>query len=249
MEFSAIVGNPPYQMNIEGRLGKPPIYHIFYDVAFSLSGVVSLISPARFLFRNGRTPAKWNERMLADQYFKVVEFFGMPNDVFDNVEIKGGVAITLRNEDENYGAIGEFIPQEIVRKILDKISRSRNLSELVYSSTSYKYSSKFKQDHPEMIDRVSGGSRNYIYTKAPAVMSEVFYKEKPNDGFRYAKIIGKIGSSRECFFFREDYLIPPNNFDKFKVFVPSSSGSGSFGEKIGSPVIAGGGVWEPQKRS
>jgi hypothetical protein len=242
MKFNVIVGNPPYQMNIEDRSEQPPIYHIFYDVAFSLSRKVSLISPARFLFRNGKTPAKWNEKMLADKHFKVIRFFKKSNDVFDNVEIKGGIAITLRNEDENYGAIGEFIPQEIVRKILNKISRLKNLSELVYSSTSYKYSSNFKKEHPEMIVRVSGGSKNYIHSKAPAVMSEVFYKERPNDNYQYAKILGKISSIREYFYFREDYLLPPSNYDKFKVFVPSSSGTGSFGEKISSPIVADKGV-------
>lgn len=63
MKFDAVVGNPPYQEEGESTR-KSPIYHLFYDSAFSISNIVSMISPARFLFDAGQTPKAWNEKMF-----------------------------------------------------------------------------------------------------------------------------------------------------------------------------------------
>lgn len=68
MKFDAVVGNPPYQEEGESTR-KSPIYHLFYDSAFSISNIVSMISPARFLFDAGQTPKAWNEKMLNDKHF------------------------------------------------------------------------------------------------------------------------------------------------------------------------------------
>lgn len=62
MKFDAVVGNPPYQENIQNRGEQPPIYHHFYDVSMKISDKVSLITPARFLFDAGKTPSVWNKK-------------------------------------------------------------------------------------------------------------------------------------------------------------------------------------------
>lgn len=240
MKFNAIVGNPPYQMEIKGRSEQPPIYHEFYDLAFALSDKVSIISPARFLFKNGKTPEKWNDKMLMDIHFKVVKYFDKANDVFNNVDIKGGVVITYRDTSENFGAINFFIPEKysLLKEILNKIDREFNLSSIVYSSTSYKYSTLFKENFKSLSKRLSGGSKNYIHSRAPYVLNEVFYKTKPNDNHVYASILSK-DKIRESFYFREDYLNTPDNYNYYKVIVPSSNGSGEFGEKLTNPVVLG----------
>ena len=76
MKFDFIVGNPPYQVEGEGkgRNFAAPMYHYFMDAAYALSDKVLLIHPARFLFDNGETPAAWNKKMLADKHFKVVDY-------------------------------------------------------------------------------------------------------------------------------------------------------------------------------
>ena len=56
MKFDAVVGNPPYQDKTVGdSKHMPPIYHLFMDSSHTLSDVVCLISPARFLFNAGAT--------------------------------------------------------------------------------------------------------------------------------------------------------------------------------------------------
>ena len=109
MKFDAIVGNPPYQEE-NSNTRKPPLYHYFYDMAFKLSDIVTLITPARFLFNIGQTPKSWNEKMLNDEHFKVINYFSDSKSIFDTVDIKGGVVITLHNTKENYGKIKVFTP-------------------------------------------------------------------------------------------------------------------------------------------
>lgn len=105
MKFNAVVGNPPYQL--EGKNSrKTPIYNYFYDLAFALSRKASLITPGRFLFKAGQAPNEWMDKMLSDPHLKVVDFFQKSTDVFPSVDIKGGVAITYRDADKEFGPIG-----------------------------------------------------------------------------------------------------------------------------------------------
>ena len=69
MKFDVIVGNPPYQETMAGTSDNP-IYNLFYDNAFELCNKVSLITPARYLFKAGKTPKDWNEKMLNDEHFR-----------------------------------------------------------------------------------------------------------------------------------------------------------------------------------
>src|SRR5690606_1249617 len=102
VKFTAVVGNPPYQETIDGRGDQPPIYHLFLDAAYSLSDVVTMIHPARFLFNAGLTPKDWNNRMLHDKHLKVVYFEQNSSKVFPNTDIKGGVAITYRDANQDF---------------------------------------------------------------------------------------------------------------------------------------------------
>lgn len=55
MNFSAVIGNPPYQVSSKDT-SDAPVYHLFMDAAFKIAPVVSFITPARFLFNAGKTP-------------------------------------------------------------------------------------------------------------------------------------------------------------------------------------------------
>ena len=103
--FNAVVGNPPYQETSDVNNRQNPIYHYFYDLAESLSDIYTLISPARFLFNAGLTPAAWNQKMLDDKHLKVVYFNQDASLCFPNTDIKGGITITIHNKNVVYGAI------------------------------------------------------------------------------------------------------------------------------------------------
>lgn len=239
MKFNAVVGNPPYQENIDNRGEQPPLYHLFYEVSFLISDIVTLITPARFLFEAGKTPAVWNSKMLNDKHFKVVQYFPNSKDIFSNVDIKGGVAIGLRNKNEDFGPIGQFIPHDFVKDILDKVKirNSTSINTILFSNTSFKYSTSFFSENAGFSNRVSGGSSKYLSSSVFDKFPEVFFETKPNDKHSYVKILGRRDNQRAEFFFREDYLLPHHNLKKYKVFVASSSGSGLFGESLSEMII------------
>ena len=239
MKFDMIIGNPPYQENIANRGEQPPLYHLFYDCATSLSKVVTLITPARFLFDAGKTPSVWNKKMLNDEHFKVVDYFPNSKDVFDSVDIKGGVAITYRNEGQHFGAIGTFVQDDMVRNILSKVSPKgeESLSQIIYSNTSYKYTSLFFSENEGFSSRVSGGSSRYLSSSVFDKFPEVFFDEKPLDGKNYIKIIGRKDSQRALYYFDERYINPPENFKNYKVYLASSNGTGMLGEALSEPIV------------
>lgn len=109
MKFDFVIGNPPYQDESNGDLRNyaPPIYHLFLDEAYKIADKVELIHPARFLFNAGSTPKAWNEKMLQDPHFKVLEYEEDSDKVFPNLStpIKGGIVITYRDEKKKYGFI------------------------------------------------------------------------------------------------------------------------------------------------
>ena len=107
MKFDFIIGNPPYQEETEGTSDKP-IYNFFMDQSYTVADKVELISPARFLFDAGKTPKEWNKKMLSDPHLKVLHYEQNSSRAFSNTDIKGGIAITYRDGDKDFGAIGAF---------------------------------------------------------------------------------------------------------------------------------------------
>src|SRR5574344_1429003 len=122
MKFDAIVGNPPYQTMATGDAnGSDPIYHLFIDVACKIGPRVSFIHPARFLFNAGKTPKDWNQKMLNDEHYKVVDYWADSNKVFPTVDIKGGVAVTYWDKNKEFGKIGIFVAFEDLKSIKNKV--------------------------------------------------------------------------------------------------------------------------------
>ena len=241
MKFNAVVGNPPYQEEIYGREEQPPIYHLFYDAAMQISSKVSLITPGRFLFDAGKTPSVWNKKMLNDIHFRVVNYFPDSKSVFNNVvDIKGGVVITMWNLSEKNPPIEVFFKDNVIRQILQKVNKNseKSLASIWYSNTSYKYSKSFFEDNPKFIERVSGGSKRYMSSSAFDKFPEVFYSTIPDDDKdKYAQIVGRQNSKRIIYYFKLKYLNPPSNFDKYKVFISSSNGTGKLGESLSTPFL------------
>ncbi|EJW95380.1 protein containing Restriction endonuclease, Eco57I domain protein, partial [gut metagenome] len=91
MKFNAVVSNPPYQIGIN----KEPLYHHFISIGMKISDWGTLIHPGRFLFNAGKTPKIWNQKMLNNEHYQVVRYWKKSDEVFDSVDIKGGVAITM----------------------------------------------------------------------------------------------------------------------------------------------------------
>lgn len=227
MKFDAVVGNPPYQEEISNRGEQPPIYHFFMDSAYSISDVAVLITPARFLSNAGKTPNSWNTKMLDDPHLKVLSYQQKSSDIFPGTYIEGGVAVTFRNSKENFGAIGTFATFVELNSILQKVASSsiKCIGDILYSNTSYKYSTKLLSENEVFKSRISGGSRRYASSAVFDVLPEIFFNSKPNDGEDYIKMLGRQHNERTYKYVLRKYFAEHPNLDKYKVFVPSSNGA------------------------
>ncbi len=246
MKFDFVIGNPPYQENIKDRSEQPPVYHFFYDASFSIGKKVCLITPARFLFNAGKTPKNWNEKILSDTHFKVIKYEENSRLVFPSVEIKGGVAITYRDENKEFGAIGSFLKNDVMSYILNKVKIYSNsyLNSIIYSNTSYKYTKYLKEDYPEYFIKdkdgksiLSGGSARYLASSVFEKLPNLFCKSIPKGSNHYIKILGRKDNHRSEQYIKSKYINPPDNFTLYKVFISSSNGTGEFGEVLTTPFV------------
>lgn len=224
MKFDIVIGNPPYQEETKDTSDKP-IYNYFMSEAYKFADKVCFITPARFLFNAGKTPKKWNAKMLNDKHLKVAYYEQDSSNVFPNTDIKGGVAITYRDTQKNFGKIGTFTHFEELNNILRKVVDDR--FESIFPIISVQMDYKFKPEYKIL----QAGLTSNIFEK----QSELFSKDKASE--KQAKIMGRFNSKRTYRFIDEKYLILPENYNKFKVFLPESNGSGAIGEVLSTPLV------------
>lgn len=235
MKFNAVVSNPPYQVGVN----KEPLYHHFISIGMEIGDLGTLIHPGRFLFNAGKTPKAWNQKMLNDEHFKVVKYWKKSDEVFDAVDIKGGVAVTMWDKQNVIGPIGTFVLHDELRTIQEKVESlgEESFSKLVYSRDLYQLTELFYKENPELEGRQSKGHRFDLGTTAFSLFPEVFSDEKPaGDG--YALVVGRENDTRIAKWIKKEYLKLPDNFESYKVVVPKSNGSGHFGESLSSPFVA-----------
>lgn len=237
MKFDFVIGNPPYQEDSKGaNESDTPIYHYFYDAAFKIANKVELITPARFLFKAGYTPKMWNEQMLSDVHFKVLHYEPKSNRVFTNTDIKGGVAITYRDCEKNYGAIDAFTSFPELNGIKQKVWAFdvESLSEVITNRGIYRYSEKAYKEQPEELKKTADAR---IAPSAFERMPSLFTDEKPQDDYEYIQIFGIIKGTRYYKWFRKDYVKEVDNLYKYKVMIPKANGSGAIGEVLSTPLV------------
>lgn len=201
---------------------------------------MELIHPARFLFNAGSTPKAWNRKMLEDSHFKVLKFEQKSSDIFPDTDIKGGVCVTYHDERKDFGAIETFCPYEELNSIKNKITAFlgfESFQKIVYSRTIYRLTDTMHKEHPEAITMQSKGHPYDMSTNIFSVLSHLFYDSKPDNGKEYIRIFGREGRERKYKWIRKDYVNSPENFSKYKIFVPKANGSGTMGEVITMPVI------------
>lgn len=241
MKFKAIVGNPPYQIEGESTR-KTPSYNLFYDTAFELSPLVTFITPGRFLFKAGQTPMEWMEKMLSDTHFKVVDYFQKSSDVFPTVDIKGGVAIGLRNANKEFGAIGFFSDYPELKSIMAKVFAHPSFqfgqfASLVSSQGIYRFSEKALSEFPRIYEVQGKGTASKITSNAFENLSEIFVNTEKECKGEGVQIIGRIKGSRETKWVNASYLQPCEYLNYYNVLVPEANGTGAIGEVLSTPVI------------
>ena len=232
MKFDFVIGNPPYQSERQGTSKTAqPVYHSFMEEAFKVGKVVELITPARFLFNAGGTPKAWNEKMLADEYFKVIEYEADGSKVFANTEIKGGIAITYRDSENKCGAIGVYSTAPELNSLLKKVKMASEGNVMLNSLgfVASKFSpGDFYADFPEHADHERRMSSN--------VLNFACFHEQKQHGD--VGIYGLVKLKRVMLYISEKYVdMADSNISKYKIIIPKACGVGAFGETLANPEI------------
>lgn len=236
MKFDFVIGNPPYQQDSVGaNESDTPLYHYFWQASMQVAEKVELITPARFLFNAGATPKEWNEAMLNDEHFKVLFYEPKSDRIFSNTDIKGGVAITYRDEKSSYGAVGVFTAFPELNAINKKVEafKEKSLSDVVTNRGLYRYSKLAYDEQPNELSKTADAR---IAPSAFERMPALFTDTKPEDGHEYIQIFGLLKGERHYKWFRRDYVKEVPNLFKYKVMIPKANGSGAIGEVLSTPL-------------
>lgn len=247
MNLGSFIGNPPYmEMNKGNGNGSNPIYNHFIDVVPEISGYGVLIHPSRFLFNVGKTPKEWNNKILSNPNINVKNYWTNCSEVFDNVDVTGGIATTLYDSKEEIGPIGTFSAFNEIRGILNKVKfdTKSSFSNIVYPRDLYKLTENSYIENPVIEGRHSKGHRYDLGSSAFEVYPELFLTQKPLEG-DYLAIFGKGKNGREYRWIKKEYVKTPDNTSFYKVMIPKSNGSGAIGEGDSTPVVGIPVVGEP----
>ncbi len=245
-KFYAVIGNPPYQEEVEGSSDKP-IYNYFMDESYKIANRVELITPGRFLFNAGKTPKDWNCKMLADPHLEVLKYEQDSSKVFPNTDIKGGVAVTLHDSSRVLGPIEVFTLFEELRSIRRKISPALAggcIADFMYLQNKFDLDALYI-DYPEAKELISSSGRERRIVTSSFNKLACFNSHKINDDS--IRILGLVqpGNKRSYKWINSKYVEDNGNLYTYKVILPMANGSGALGEVLSTPLIGEPLIGEP----
>lgn len=245
MKFNAIVGNPPYQLTGgSGGNNDAPIYQDFAMASIKLKpSYISLIMPSRW-FSAGRENLLGDFRkcMIENNNLQKLIVYGDGRDVFNNVEIKGGICYFLIS-DTYHGNChyvlnrdGKQIQTEIKLNDFDVIIREPELVEIVKKVLNTK-PTKFV-DSLISSDTPFGIPSNPKNPKKKGVVP-IVTSLTPTADFSLAMYYIEGGKRMKDYI--DPHIVKKNigDINKFKVYIPGGYGAGeSFPHQIlGQPII------------
>jgi len=233
MKFDVIVGNPPYQLGSDGGNRDMPIYNKFIEQAKKLNPkYLTMIIPSRWM-ASGLGLTEFRKTMLEDKRIKKLVDYPVANEVFNGVEIKGGVCYFLWDKDY-YGLCevtnirGEEIygPTERNLNEYDVFVRDGRSADILKKVLSFNETSIIEI---LAVDKEFGWTSNFkgfnITKKENDIPLYYINKSKRDNGWISRDKVTK-----------SEHLI-----DKWKVLIPKAGSDG--GKKIpdsvlGKPLIA-----------
>lgn len=211
MEFDVIIGNPPYQLNIDGG-GKGsgtaiPIYQFFVEQAKKLNPrYITMIIPARW-YSGGRGLDNFRNKMLNDSKLEKLVDFSNSKECFPGVDIAGGICYFLWSKNKKN-------PECIVENHYNNniISKKRILSE---------YEIFVRSNHAiDIVNKIANNKERTMNLDVSPVSlfglntNVVLNKECGDVKVRYSEGFGYCSNSE----FRSN-----NIFDKYKVIISAAS--------------------------
>lgn len=235
MEFSAIVGNPAYQMK-DGGYGNSamPVYQEFVKAAIGLNpDYISMITPSRW-FTGGRGLDGYRDAMLHDRHMSRIVDFPRLYEPFPNVKIRGGISYFLW--DKAHDGLCSVQTYELGVPVGEPVERDiGEFDVLVRRNEAVPILKKVRaKGEPTLDARVSSskpfGLRTYVHGK-----------ESPEELSNPVKF---YGSQKETWIERSEIPLNSEWIDDWKVLLNAVQGTSSAIERrfLSQPIIAGPGT-------
>lgn len=264
MRFDVIIGNPPYQLNDNGKraagaganASASPLYHKFIDLARSSAPkYLCMVVPSRWMV-SGKGLGEFRKDLLSDHRMKVLHDYPNPKDVFPNVDIKGGICYFLWDSQYDgkckyyvHSADGDLSMEKYLDEDGEVVIRYPELSSIkkkVWHHPSLVDATDDREDVHRLSSIVSVG-RPYglrtdtMYNPSKYGLPPMFNTavEATKDGKKPLEIFGLVKNKRVKKYLPYDYPITVGRDDipKWKVFIPEAYGCGAIGEQIPSPIL------------
>lgn len=230
MKFTAVVGNPPYQVTGDNNNRSLPLYHLFVDLANGIQpDYVSLIMPSRW-FMPSVLQGDFTERMLHDTSISKMCDYSDATECFPAVEIKGGICYVLFDKKHDG-------PCEI--KTID--------NGIIYNSTRYLYNERI----PNVFIRYEHGLNvlEKIHKISHNMLSSIVSSQNPF-GFN-SKVVGvsKRTTNTEVIILskfrtkgyieRAEVTLRADLIDTWKLLTPIAGDGGALPNRVtGKPFVS-----------
>lgn len=176
--------------------------------------------------------------MLDDPHIEVLFYEQDGSKVFANTDIKGGVAITLRDAKKQNGPIRAFVPYLELKSILAKAgakSITESLTDIADSSNVYDLKGIYS-DHPDYKQYIGDGGR-HSQLKTNVLNINPIFTDTPTEADDFM-ILGLVNGKRGKKYCHRRYIKSEHkSLFKYKVLVPKAAGSGKFGDSFPEMIV------------
>ena len=241
VNFGAVIGNPPYQKNISDEQANSSLSKQLFPSYVMLSMEVSskytsLIIPARWFTGDAQDKSflKLREFIKNKNNISEMHFYEDTSNVFDNVEIKGGICYFI--SENNINETLDFV-KHFKNKV---VSTKRNLfleGLDIILTDEYQFSilQKVKKDEFSPLTNITKGRNAFGIIGKQSIVESV---SKKNDFDGACELRCKANEIR---YITEDKVTKNIElFNRFKIFISKSAGAPHTDKKvIGEPYIGG----------
>lgn len=227
MKFSAVVGNPPYQISDGGaRASSKPIYHHFVKISKKLTpSYISIITPTRW-FAGGKGLDDFRDEMLLDKHIQKIYDFLDPSILFPNTNIRGGVCYFLWNSkyDNSINLVNVITHDS--KNIISNINRPMKFDGIdifVRDGRAISILNKLKDANSNYIEE-------YVSTRKPFGLDGFFVTDSnfKNEDIGMINPLKCIGKGKKIGYVERNLItVNVDWIDKYKVFIPRANNIGT----------------------
>ena len=228
MKIDAIIGNPPYQVMDGGaQASAKPIYQLFIQQAMKLNPkYISMITPSRW-FAGGKGLDDFRKAMLKDKRIKVIHDYPNASEVFNSIEIKGGVNYFLWDKEYKGDCLIRTYENGVCVSALKRPLKENNADVFIRYNEAIPILRKIQSFNEKSFSELMSSAKPFglrTYFKGESEPFEGAIKIYVNGGVGYIK--------------KEGVLKNQHWIKEHKVIVPYAVGSGDSKTDKVNPIYA-----------